>query len=162
MRRAIVNPYPVDQIYTVRSDIVEIAAPAAVVWDILTNFPAYGEWNAMTPAITGEAAQDAKIIMKTWHELLNQYLTLHYDIMEFVPGKTIAWAGYLPEYELIARRDLIIEPLGEDRCAYYTVDIFAGPGGREQAEINTRWVSAAFNRQAQSLRDRAETMAMAA
>ena len=34
---------------------IEIAAPAALVWKILVDFPRYAEWNPLLPQAAGEA-----------------------------------------------------------------------------------------------------------
>jgi hypothetical protein len=40
---------------------LEIAAPASEVWQVLTDFPRYGEWNPFITEISGELAEDAKL-----------------------------------------------------------------------------------------------------
>ena len=39
------KPADYDPATTVRTDTVEIDAPASVVWAVLTDLPRYGEWN---------------------------------------------------------------------------------------------------------------------
>ncbi len=40
---------------------IEIEAPASVVWDILTDFESYREWNPFIPDIRGELREGAKL-----------------------------------------------------------------------------------------------------
>jgi hypothetical protein len=40
---------------------LEIAAPASKVWQALTDFPRYGEWNPFITEISGALTEDAKL-----------------------------------------------------------------------------------------------------
>jgi hypothetical protein len=40
---------------------LEIAAPASTVWQALTDFPRYGEWNPFITEISGALTEDAKL-----------------------------------------------------------------------------------------------------
>ena len=46
---------------------VDIDAPAAVVWSILANFPAYGRWNPLIRGVLGRAAEGRTIEIRTRH-----------------------------------------------------------------------------------------------
>ncbi|MGH6782548.1 MAG: SRPBCC family protein, partial [Sphingomonadaceae bacterium] len=47
----------------VRSERIEIAASAAVVWEILTDLPRYGEWNPFCIACTSTLEMGAAVNM---------------------------------------------------------------------------------------------------
>lgn len=40
-----------------------VDAPATVVWDVLSDFPRYAEWNPSLPALTGELRPGAPVAM---------------------------------------------------------------------------------------------------
>lgn len=46
---------------------VDIDAPAAVVWSILANFPAYGRWNPLIRGVLGRASEGRTIEIRTRH-----------------------------------------------------------------------------------------------
>ena len=43
---------------------IDIDAPPAVVWAVLTDFPAYREWNPFIVRVEGEAAQNAVLTVE--------------------------------------------------------------------------------------------------
>ncbi|MEM9013725.1 MAG: SRPBCC domain-containing protein [Pseudomonadota bacterium] len=150
----------VDPDAIVRSERVEINAPASVVWEILIDLPKYGEWNPFCIACESTLEMGAPVKMK-----LKSYITPDevFDNCEYVcafePEKQLSWK--LPHYDewpYPARRDQIIESLGPDRCAYHSTDAFLGDNGIHVMRFAGPWVKRAFDDTAYALKDRAETM----
>lgn len=144
----------------VRSERVEIDAPAAVVWEILVDLPRYGEWNPFCIAAESTLAMGAPVNMtlKSYTEPDTVFPNCEY-VCAFEPGKLMSWE--LPHAEAWpypARRDQVIEELGDSACAYHSTDAFLGPNGIHVMRFAGPWVKRAFDDTAYALKARAEAM----
>ncbi|HKX88896.1 MAG TPA: SRPBCC domain-containing protein [Sphingopyxis sp.] len=148
----------------IRSERVEIAAPAALVWNILVDLPRYGEWNPFCIAAESTLKMGAPVHMtlKSYIEEGVTFPNCEY-VCAFEPGRLLSWA--LPHddaWPYPARRDQIIEALGDERCAYHSTDAFLGPNGIHVMRFAGPWVKRAFDDTALALKARAEAMHAAA
>lgn len=140
---------------TVSSDVVEIEAPASLVWDVLVDFARYGEWNTFCPVAEAELALDTPIRMQ---------VDLGFGLQEQVeticliePGRCVAWRmENRPGDPIHAVRTQTITPLGENRCSYVSVDEFSGPGAAEMMDAMGKPVETGFNRCAYDLKAHCE------
>ncbi|MEO7993810.1 MAG: SRPBCC domain-containing protein [bacterium] len=71
---------------------IDIAAPPTVVWEILTDFARYSEWNPQIPFLTGEAAKNARLVEQV---LLpdGKLMTFHPTITECKENRELRWVG---------------------------------------------------------------------
>jgi hypothetical protein len=144
----------------VASDRVEIAAPAAIVWEILIDLPRYGEWNPFCIAATSTLAMGAPVNMtlKSYIEPDVTFPNCEY-VCAFEPERRLSWE--LPHddaWPYPARRDQIIETIGPEACAYQSTDAFLGPNGIHVMRFAGSWVKRAFDDTALALKARAEAM----
>jgi len=143
----------------VRSELVEIDAPASVVWDILTALPRYGEWNPFCIKAISTLRIGAPIEMHLTN-FWNSEIAIN---TEFVcanePERMLSWElKHTPDWPYQARRDQLVEPLGPDRCSYISINAFYGDTGTHVMRFAGPWVKAAFDNTAQALKARAEAM----
>ena len=85
--------------------MIEIDAPAERVWQILTDFRRYPEWNPFMPRVAGEAARRAEL------EVLVQpdgarALRLKPRIVTFRPPRELRWLARAPARPLRRRAAL--------------------------------------------------------
>ena len=144
-----------------RSETVEIAAPASVVWAILTDLPRYNEWNPFCIRAVSTLKLGDPIEMT----LIN-YATaggptvpnLEY-ISAVEPEKLLSWDfPNLDFWPYPARRDQVIEATGPESCRYYSTDAFLGANGIHVHRFAGPWVKRAFDDSALALKARAEAM----
>ena len=144
----------------VASDPVEIEAPAALVWEILTDLPRYGEWNPYCVRADSTLEMGAPVNMTlvdytgsgsliSWCEYLCAFEPEHLLSWELLPTA---------EFPYQARRDQIIRPLGPDRCRYFSTDAFFGENAIHVMNFTQGWVKRAFDDTARALKRRAEAM----
>lgn len=81
------------------STTVDIAAPPAMVWEVLTDLDAYGQWN---PFIPSASLQDGDTVLAEGSKLKNRMLppggramTFSPTITELVDGRVFEWLGRL-------------------------------------------------------------------
>ncbi len=142
-----------------RSAKIEIEAPAAVVWQVLTDLPRYGEWNpfCIKCESTLEIGAPVKMTMRNfWDDELAVFVEY---VATVDPQRRLSWEMYWTEaWPYAGRRDQYIEALAPDRCAYHTTDAFLGDTGVHIMRFGGGWITAGFNATARALKDRAEAI----
>ncbi len=143
----------------VRSDLVEIDAPASVVWAILTDLPRYGGWNPFCVKAESTLEIGAPIAMTLtsfWTDKLS--LNIEY-VCAVEPERMLSWElKHTPEWPYEARRDQVIVPLGPDRCSYQSINAFYGDTGVHVMRFCGEWVKIAFDNTARALKAHAEAI----
>ena len=142
---------------TVSSDKVEIAAPAALVWEVLVDFDSYGKWNSFCPSIEAQLVLDTPVKMQ---------VELGFGLQEQVetmcridPGEAIAWRmENKPGDAIHAVRTQSLEVLDEGRCTYISVDEFAGEAAQGMMELMAKPVEDGFNSCAYGLKEYCEQL----
>ena len=109
----------------VQTERIRIAAPAAFVWDILTDVENYREWNPFTP----QARTDFRIGSPA--HLLVRVGPVKMPITEIVCAfetpRLIAWGKtFGARWFLAAVREQHLEAESETRCVYHNTDRLTG------------------------------------
>ncbi len=73
---------------------IVVAAPAAVVWDVLTDLERYAEWNPFVLEAAGEAAVGAQLRVRIRPEG-GRAMILRPTVTAVDPGRRFAWLGRL-------------------------------------------------------------------
>lgn len=96
---------------------VDIAAPADVVWEVITDFPKYGEWNPFILKCASTMKPGDPIDLKV--KLLKVPQPQREWVNECVPGRRFAYnMKPFPAGALSSLRSHDIEAVGADRCRY--------------------------------------------
>lgn len=146
--------------HVVTSVTVEIAAPAAFVWDVLVDYEKYPEWNPYTVAVSttleiGTAidltlpardGSDTTFLNREYIRVVDPPHHLRYDTADEIPG-------------VFGVRDQWITTLGPDRCTYHTTDTLSGKYADIVMEKTGDWIKAGFDSVAHALKARAESLA---
>jgi uncharacterized protein YndB with AHSA1/START domain len=149
--------------HVITSVTVEIAAPAAFVWSVLTDFPNYPQWNPYTVAVSTSLevgtpidltlpnpdGSDGTFVNREWVRIVEPPHHLRYDTAEEMPG-------------IFAVRDQWITSLDAHRCTYHTTDTISGKYADKVMEMTGAWVKAGFDSVAEALKGRAELLAASA
>ncbi|GAB2710416.1 SRPBCC family protein [Nocardia thraciensis] len=99
-------------------DSVDIDAPAEVVWKVLTDFPAYGEWNPFVPGCRTTLEPGAPIDMRV--RLVGPRPKAQREwIRSHTPGAEFSYAMRpVPLGALHSLRSHTLTPLDAGRCRY--------------------------------------------
>jgi hypothetical protein len=73
---------------------IEISAPAARVWEILTDFARFGEWNPFIQKIEGELAVGSRLEARLTPPG-GRGMTFRPTVMKVDPGREFRWLGHL-------------------------------------------------------------------
>lgn len=138
---------------------VEIDAPAALVWEVLTDLPNYAAWNSFCPGIESTLRIGDPVLMQVRVPGTDQTVPVNEYLVAFEPEQLLSWEQYpVPENKDAARRDQYIQALGPDRCSYFTTDIFLGLNADKIMAEHGAWVKQGFDAVARDLKRRAEAL----
>jgi hypothetical protein len=153
------DPFEVyDRSILAASEPIEIEAPASIVWEIITDFDRYGEWNPFCVRAQSTLQMGAAVNMSLVDYANPGQLVPNVEyICAIEPERMISWElKDDPAWPYPARRDQIITPLGVERCGYVSTDAFLGENGIHVMRFAGGWVTRAFNDTARALKQRAE------
>jgi uncharacterized protein YndB with AHSA1/START domain len=136
---------------------VEIDAPAAVAWRVLTDLDRYAEWNTFCPGIKSTLKLGDPVVMTVKNPNSNELGTATEYLVCFEPDLLLSWEAR-PNGQTIARRDQYIEALGPERCSYVTTDVFFGLAADELMRNIGAWAKSGFDDVARGLKKQAEAI----
>lgn len=139
---------------------VEIAAPASVVWAVLTDLPRYNEWNPFCVRAESTLKMGDPMFMTLMNYAVPGTLVPNMEyICAFEPEKLLAWEMvHTDAWPYPARRDQVIEATGAASCRYHSTDAFLGANGIHVFRFAGPWVKRAFDDSALALKARAEAL----
>jgi hypothetical protein len=142
------------------SETVDIAAPARVVWQVLTDMPRYNEWNPFCVKAESTLEMGAAVNMKLMNYAVPGSIVPNCEfICALEPERLISWAlPHSDAWPYPARRDQVIEPTGAESCRYFSTDAFLGTNGIHVFRFAGPWVKRAFDDSGRALKARAEEL----
>ncbi|KGN32130.1 hypothetical protein N802_11140 [Knoellia sinensis KCTC 19936] len=89
---------------------VDIAAPPEKVWEALTDFTAYGEWNPFIRELSGTPEAGQKLTARI-HPAGGKAMTFTPTVLAAEPGRELRWLGrvFVPRL-LDGEHSFVIEP----------------------------------------------------
>ena len=129
-----------------------INAPADRIWPILTNTPAYPEWDPFCDKIEGTVELGAKI--KAFSKL-SPGRGFAVKVTELVENEKMVWQGGMPLGLFKGVRSFVLTPKGDGVTEFTLREVFSGPMlgliGKSLPDM-----SEAFAKFAEGLKARAE------
>lgn len=105
---------------------IEIAAPCAQVWKIITDFSSYPQWNPLITHVQGNLQMDAKII-QTVQIHAKKRVRQSQQIRLIDAPYRLCWGTKIFHPRLLAaERWQYVEAISDHRCRYTTYDDFSG------------------------------------
>ena len=105
---------------------IEIHATAERVWQVLTDFAAYPQWNPFIRRVEGETRAGARL-----HVFIQSSggkgMSFRPTVLMVEPNRVFRWLGHLWVPGLFdGEHSFTIEPLGEDRLRFVQSERFGG------------------------------------
>lgn len=105
----------------------EIEAPVEKVWEVLVDFPRYGEWNPSLPDISGKLAVGETLSM-TLGMPGRPSIGAKAVVQSLDPGRGFVWEGHLgADWLFLGHREFAVRALGENRSSFHHVERLTGP-----------------------------------
>ena len=105
---------------------IDIEAPAQRVWDVLTDFKAYPEWNPLFPEMKGEPVVGSTLRFRI-RPPEGRAMRISSKVLAATPGRELRWRGGLPIPGLLSGEHAFrIEPLGEASAHLVHEERFSG------------------------------------
>ncbi len=134
---------------------IEIEASAEQVWEVLTDFAAYPEWNSLFWPENGEARPGARLRVRV---RMPGRLRVRFQptVRRAEPGRELCWLGRLPARLLDGEHHFTIEPLGPNRVRFVQREVYAGILVPIYMLVMGGWVRRAYEEMNRDLKLRAE------
>jgi hypothetical protein len=137
---------------------IEIDAPPAAVWRVLTDFPAYGKWNPFITSIAGTVREGEQLTVRL-EPPGGKGMTIKPTVLAAEPERELRWKGRLVVPGLFdGEHSFRIEPVGGQRSRFVHVERFTGilvglvKGVLAKTEAGFEQMNAALKRQVEESR----------
>lgn len=135
---------------------VDIHASPERVWQILTDFTTYPQWNPFMPQASGSARRGERLTIRL-QPVGGRPTTFRPTVLEADPGKRLRWIGHLLVPGVFdGEHSFTIQPLGEGRVRVVQQEHFSGLLVPLLAGSLDRRTLPAFEQMNQALKRRAE------
>lgn len=105
---------------------IEINAPAERVWNILTQFDKYPDWNPMIRSLSG-TVEEGQIIKVLLQQPGGSTMTFKPEVVSFKPGREFAWQGKLLMKGLFdGMHQFLLLPMSESTTVFIHREEFNG------------------------------------
>ena len=143
---------------TIRSAI-EIRAPIEIVWDVLTDFDSYGEWNPHIRRMRGRLAQGQRIAIYS-RPPGGRTIVMRPTVTRWDPPNELRWhATFLGGRLFSGEHGFRLDATAPDRVRFVQDETFSGLLVPLYSRLRLPRTRAGFELVNQALRERAETVA---
>ena len=105
---------------------IDIAAPAAVVWNVIVDLDAFSAWNPFITSAEGQLRVGSRLTLRM-QPVGGSAVTLRPSVVEVVEGHRLRWQGRLVVRGLFDADHLfVVEPLGADGARLVQQEQFGG------------------------------------
>ena len=105
---------------------IEIDAPAKRVWELLTDFASYPEWNPFIRTISGQPAPGERLRARL-EPPGGLAMTFKPKVLTAEPNRELRWLGHLLVPGLFdGEHSFTIQPLEDDRVRFVQREAFRG------------------------------------
>ncbi len=78
------------------SATIQISAPAAQVWEVLTDLARYPEWNPLFREASGQITVGVRLTLKSVHPASGRLMTVRPKVLVAEPARELRWRASLP------------------------------------------------------------------
>jgi hypothetical protein len=136
---------------------VGVAAPAEVIWEILSDIPAWPRWNPIHPKADGRVGFGERLSL-TLALPGEAHREIAPAVFDWTPNEAIHWR-HSAVYGLVTMtRYLEIEKLSETGCAFHNGEIFGGLLGVRVARARRSSLKRGFAAVGEALKTQAEAL----
>ena len=134
-----------------------VQAPAEILWEVISDFSTWKDWNPVHPRIEGEMRIGTTLTVDLVHGE-GQLTTIQPIVQDWVPYEQLHWRTKRLNGFVTAIRYLEIENMGPANSTFSNGELFMGPLVRWVSRDERRRLRAAYTRMGEAVRDRAEAI----
>src|SRR5215218_8053512 len=136
---------------------IEIEATAERIWQVLTDFAAYPEWNPFIRRVNGQPEVEEQLVVRM-RPSGTRGMTFRPTVTKVESNRQLRWLGHLLVPGLFDGEHIFeIEKLDEDRVLFIQREVFKGLLVPLLARSLDRNTQRGFEEMNRALRERAET-----
>ena len=134
-----------------------VKAPAELVWEVISDFATWKDWNPVHPRMEGEMRIGTTLTVDL---VLGEgpATTLQPVVQDWVPYEQLHWRTKRLRGFVTAIRYLEIENMGPQNSTFSNGELFMGPLVRWVSRDERRRLRAAYTRMGEAVRERAEAI----
>jgi len=134
-----------------------VQAPAEIVWEVISDFTSWSDWNPIHPRIEGELRIGKPLTVDVVLDE-GQASTIQPVVQDWVPFEQLHWRTQRLRGLVTAIRYLEIENMGPANATFSNGELFMGPLVRWVSRDERRRLRAAYTRMGEAVRDHAEAL----
>ena len=134
-----------------------VQAPAEIVWEVISDFATWKDWNPVHPRMEGEMRIGTPLRI----DLVagdGPATPIEAVVQDWVPFEQLHWRTKRLRGFVTAIRYLEIENMGPQNSTFSNGELFMGPLVRWVSRDERRRLRAAYTRMGEAVRDRAEAL----
>lgn len=134
-----------------------VKAPAELVWEVISDFSTWKDWNPIHPRMEGEMRIGTTLTV----DLVlgeGQITTIQPVVQDWVPYEQLHWRTKRLRGFVTAIRYLEIESMGPENSTFSNGELFMGALVRWVSRDERRQLRVAYTRMGQAVRDHAEAL----
>ncbi|CAN5183234.1 SRPBCC domain-containing protein [soil metagenome] len=134
-----------------------VKAPAELVWEVISDFSTWKDWNPVHPRMEGEMRIGTTLTV----DLVlgeGQVTTIQPVVQDWVPYEQLHWRTKRLRGFVTAIRYLEIESMGPENATFSNGELFMGPLVRWVSREERRKLRAAYTLMGEAVRDHAERL----
>jgi len=135
---------------------IEINSSPQAVWDILTDFSNYPQWNPILTKVVGQLSIGNKLEIHIT-TVGGKSRIYHPKITKIVPNQDLRWTGkfFLPQI-FSGERIFLIEKVSNDKINFVNKEIFSGIGIKLAPQKMENDILSSFKKMNEALKKTAE------
>jgi hypothetical protein len=137
---------------------IGVQAPAEILWEVISDFAAWGDWNPVHPRIQGDLRIGTPLNVEVVLGDDAPAKTVEAVVQDWVPYEQLHWRTKRLRGFVTAIRYLEIEKMGPANATFSNGELFVGALVRLVSRDERRRLRAAYTRMGEAVRERAEAL----
>lgn len=131
---------------------IQINSSPEILWDVLTDFKNYYQWNPILQKINGEPLIGNQLEIKL-RTVGGKNRVYHPKIIKIIPNQELRWKGkFLFSQIFSGERVFLIETISDNKVNFVNKEIFGGIGLRFAPRKMEEDIVASFNKMNEALK----------
>ena len=135
-----------------------VQAPAEIVWEVISDFSTWKDWNPVHPRIAGEMRIGTNLAVDFVPVADGPVTALAPIVQDWVPFEQLHWRTSRLAGFVTAIRYLEIENMGPTNATFSNGELFMGPLVRLVSREERRRLRVAFTRMGEAVKTHAEAI----